>query len=120
MWKYLKKFSPALVRLLARRQVGTSKAKVEAITNQEIAVTADLPVDRVIEISMLLDWEEVTIGEAIRFFKACGFDPFSSADRNRASAYLRAGATFKYLQNHPHWDTFFKPLIQHVQASERN
>lgn len=120
MWKNLEKFSPSLVRLLARRQVGQSKAKVEAITNQEIAVISDLSIDRVIEISMLLAWDEVPLGEAKSFCKACGFDPFSSADRNRASAYLRSGASFAYLKRHPHWDTFFKPLIRHVQTAEGN
>ena len=116
MWENLEKFSPSLVRLLARRQVGKSKAKIEAITNQEVAISADMPVDRVIEISMLTTWDEVSVGETRRFCKACGFDPFSSADRNRASAYLRAGASFKYLKKHPHWETFFKPLIQHVHV----
>ena len=120
MWKNFEKFSPSLVRLLARRQVGPSKAKVEAITNQEIAVTAQLEVDRVIEISMMHSWDMVTVSEAKRFCSACVFDPFSSADRNRASAYLRSGASFAYLKKHPHWNTFFKPLIQHVQATQGN
>lgn len=119
MWKHLSKFSPSLVRLMARRKV-SGKSKVEAISNQEIAITADIPIDRVIEISMAFDWNLIPIGEAQSFCLACQFDPFSAADRNRASAYLRSGASFSYLKNHPHWNTFFKPLIKHVQATERN
>jgi hypothetical protein len=120
MWNHLEKFPPSLVRLLARRQVGNSKRAIEALTNQEIAVTARMPVERVIKISMSQEWDEVTIGEAKLFCSACNFNPFAAADRNRASAYLRAGATFSYLKRHPHWETFFKPLIIHVQAAKRN
>tara|TARA_Y100000004_G_scaffold74375_1_gene83539 strand:- start:277 stop:639 length:363 start_codon:yes stop_codon:yes gene_type:complete len=120
MWKNLKKFSPSLVRLLARRSVDNSKSKVEAISNQEIAVLAQMPVDRVIEISMTSEWDNITVGEVQSFCKACCFDPFNSADRNRASAYLKSGATFAYLKKHPHWNTFFKPLIHHVQTTKRD
>tara|TARA_R110000744_G_scaffold68848_3_gene139976 strand:+ start:4833 stop:5114 length:282 start_codon:yes stop_codon:yes gene_type:complete len=93
---------------------------VEAISNQEIAVLSRMPIDRVIEISMSPSWDKVTIGEAQAFCLACAFDPFSAADRNRASAYLRSGATFAYLKKHSHWNTFFKPLIQHVQSTKGN
>ena len=120
MWKNLEKFSPSLVRLLARRSVNNSKSKVEAISNQEIAVMSQMPLDRVIEISMSKSWENVKVGEAQSFCSACSFDPFSAADRNRASAYLRSGASFAYLKKHPHWVTFFKPLIQHVQTTKRD
>tara|TARA_R110000824_G_C14820770_1_gene636696 strand:- start:150 stop:512 length:363 start_codon:yes stop_codon:yes gene_type:complete len=118
MWDYLDKFSPALVRLLARRKTGKSKRAIVALSNQEIAIASSEPVNRIITISMMTNWEEVPVGTARRFCDACGFDPFSSADRNRASAYLRSGPTFKYLKKHPHWDTFFKPLIKHVQTAE--
>tara|TARA_R100000005_G_C4996931_1_gene203716 strand:+ start:1942 stop:2304 length:363 start_codon:yes stop_codon:yes gene_type:complete len=120
MWKNLEKFSPSLVRLLARRSVNNTKSKVEAISNQEIAVLAQMPVDRVIEISMSRSWDNVLVKEAQAFCSACAFDPFSSADRNRASAYLRSGASFAYLKKHPHWATFFKPLIVHVQTTKGN
>tara|TARA_R110000824_G_scaffold75947_11_gene192617 strand:+ start:6197 stop:6577 length:381 start_codon:yes stop_codon:yes gene_type:complete len=120
MWKNLKKFPPSLVRLLARRQVGSSKRAIQALTNQEIAVASGMPVKRVIEISMALAWDDISIKEAEGFCEACNFNPFASADRNRASAYLRAGAAFTYLKKHPHWETFFKPLIVHVQTAERN
>ena len=80
MWKHLSKFSPSLVRLMARRKV-SGKSKVEAISNQEIAITADIPIDRVIEISMAFDWSSIPIGEAQSFCSACQFDPFSAADR---------------------------------------
>jgi len=79
-----------------------------------------MPIDRVIEISMAHSWDAVPMGEVKAFCSACGFDPFSSADRNRASAYLRSGASFAYLKRHSHWNTFFKPLIVHVQATKGN
>jgi len=120
MWIYLEKFSPSLVRLLARRSINNSKSKVEAISNQEIAVLSRMPVDRIIEISMSREWDNVKVGEAKAFCNACAFDPCNAADRNRASAYLNSGPTFAYLKKHSHWNTFFKPLIHHVQAAKGN
>jgi len=123
MWKYLDKYPPCLVRLMARRKVGPSKRAVEALSNQEIAVSADISVEEVASISMDIGWNNVTIGQAKQFCAACNFDPFNSMDRNRASAYLRAGAPFRYLAKHPHWETFFKPLImhlKHVQATQKH
>ena len=104
------KYPPPLVRCLARRRLAGSH--VVAMSDEEVALSSEIPVDRIREIAQSVDWESVPVYEAENFCKACNFDIFNSADRNRAGAYLRKGAKFLYLRTSPHWATTFLPLIK--------
>ena len=107
-----------LVRLLAKEPV--ARKHVRALSNQEVAIRAEMPLQRVAEISSKTSWDDVPIGEAERFCRGCGFDPFNCYDRNRAMAYNRTNARFTYLRVSPYWAKTFKPLIKvlaHAQGT---
>ena len=109
-WKWFDRYPPPFVRCLARRKL--SGSHVVAMSDEEVALRAEIPVGRVKEIARNQDWSSIPIEEARSFCSACNFDIFNSADRNRAGAYLRKGAKFMYLKVSPHWRTTFLPLIQ--------
>lgn len=120
-WKILNSHPPCLIRLLARRKLTRTGKQVRAISAAEVAIASGLSLDRVLEISPLISWETVTVAEAERFVLGCGFDPLSSYDRNRKSAYQRSCQTssrqqFSYLRKSPHWKTEFVPLISRLRS----
>ena len=117
-WEMFDKFPPPLVRCLARRKVAGSH--IVALSDQEIAMSADLSLDKIKEISQSLTWDDITIEEAQKFCSACNFDVFNSLDRNRAGAYLRKGAKFLYLRTSPYWVDTFLPLIKLMRKSGVN
>lgn len=117
-WKLLHEHPPALVRLCARRRVRGKT--VRALSIQEIALAAGLPLARVQAISQSVDWEGISIPEAERFVAGCGFDPLNGQDRNRQSAYRRAcqktPSKFAFLKRSPWWKTEFLPLIERLRS----
>lgn len=98
----------------------TTRGKcVRAISDEEIAITAALPLDRVMALSSMTDWNRVEIEEMRRFCVGCNFDPFSQKDRHRARVHLRTRNPWAYLKRSPHWHSRFRPLISrlHRRAS---
>ena len=67
-WKVLKRFPPVLVRLLAREPV--ARKHVRALSDQEVAIRAEMPLKRISEISSMTSWDMVPVGEAERFCRA--------------------------------------------------
>jgi hypothetical protein len=116
-WTYLDNHPPAVVRLMARRRMRGKTVK--AVSIQEVAIAANLPLERAQKIARLLSWDNVTLSEARSFCTGCGFDPFSAADRNRKSAYLRSCKTFGYLRRSPFWESEFQPLIESIKARKQ-
>lgn len=113
-WQYFTQFPPPFVRLLARQGSGGATA---AITDAELAIRSGLSIDRVRAISRMPNWDEVAIGEARKFFEACGFDPTCANHRQRVAVYeavcrRRNSAPFFYLRRSPKWEGEFLPLIQ--------
>lgn len=119
-WKHLEKHPPWLVRCLARRKV---RAKVVvAIGDEELAIAAGIPVDRVRAIYQQKNWTSIPLGEIRAFCLACNFDPFSCTSRNRVHAYLSAIKTgrcagFGYLKRSPWWESTFAPLILKMKGA---
>lgn len=116
----LEVFPPCVVRLAARFVIGGKN--VRALSNREIAIASGIPLVRVLEISRLLSWDEVTVGETRRFCAACNFDPTNANDRGRQRDYVRTCQNHpnrppRYLQNSPFWETELMPLIQHLRQS---
>jgi hypothetical protein len=113
-WEKLSEFPPPLVRCLAR--VKARGRAVRALTDQEVALgSSGLTTLQVREIAMTSDWGSIPIGQAKKFCDGCRFDPFSSADRNRAGAYMRSNPQFIFLRHHPHWKTTFLPLVNLIK-----
>jgi hypothetical protein len=113
-WEHLEKNPPWFVRIMARRKV---RAKVVvALSDEELAIASGIPVARLKAIYNQRNWGSVTLREIQAFCQACGFDPFSCADRNRVYAYraaIKEGRCegFAYLKKSPWWTSTFQPLI---------
>lgn len=114
-WKFIDDNPPWLIRLLARRRIGAGKRSVVAISDEEIAITAELPVDRIRAIYHLRSWNGVPVGELRGFCRGCKFDPLKYEDRNRAKAYGCSEPQFAYLKRSPWWNSIFLPLIERMK-----
>lgn len=114
-WQYIDHFPPWFVRLLARRRTGRGKKQVVALSDEEIAITAGIPVAVVRATYQLRSWDGVPVGEMRKFLVGCQFDPLDFHDRNRAKAYCGSSPTFGYLKRSPHWQTVFLPLINRMR-----
>lgn len=123
-WESLHAFPPLMVRLCAR--VRTSGKNIRAMASTEIAIASGIPLARVRKISDEFSWEEITLGEAERFCRACGFDPTVSSHRERQREYLRScqknpNRPPQYLFKSPWWESEFRPLILRLKLRpERN
>lgn len=119
-WEALEAFPPIFVRLAARRRVAGKN--VTALSHEEIAITTGIPLERIVEISESFTWENVTIGEARSFCRACEFDPTRAEDRERQREYLRScqkrypDRPPHYLRNSPWWNSQFQPLIHRLKS----
>ena len=109
-WGLVDKYPPHLVRLLAKRRTGAKQ--IAALSDEDIAIMSQIPLDRVREIYRSSEWK-CSVQEMRAFCSACDFDPENSIDRNRLSAYKnqRGGPKFTYLRKSPWWSSVFKPLI---------
>ena len=115
-WGIIVEFPPPLVRLLAKESV--SFKHVRALSDREVAIGAEMPLDDVRRISRLSSWDDVTISEMRRFCHGCRFDPFDYRDRNRVRAYSRNSPKFSYLKASPYWSETFQPLIRILKNAE--
>ena len=116
-WSMIDNYPPPLVRCLARRNGKGKHLKV--LSDQEIAIEADIPVDRIKQIYNSPTWSPIPVGEMRRFCGACGFDPSSGQDRNRVNAYVnqKKGPQWTFLRRSPYWPTIFRPLLLKLRDS---
>ena len=70
-WEILNKYPPVFVRLYAKERSGSRMHC--ALSDQEIAIRGNLPLDSVVRISKLTSWESVLIGDAEKFCKENGY-----------------------------------------------
>lgn len=124
-WKYLEKYPPPFVRLMARRKI--SGSHIAALSDEEVAISSGLPSERITEISKSRNWDDVSVGEIRSFCKGCNFDPFDALDRNRVSAYMRKlGNTpeksrLVYLKRDQSlWRNVFIPLLKTLKDAEKS
>lgn len=115
-WQILNEYPPALVRLLAKETI--SPKHIRALSDQEVAIKAELPLDKVRQLSRTMTWGDVEISVAQSFCQGCNFDPFSYSDRNRARAYSRSSAKFSYLKSSGFWESTFLPIIKLLNATK--
>lgn len=122
-WKYLEKYPPPFVRLMARRRI--SGSHIAALSDEEVAISSGLTSARVTEISNSHNWDEVRLGEIRSFCGGCNFNPFDARDRNRVSAYMRKlGNTpeksrLVYLKRDQSlWRNVFVPLLKTLKDAE--
>lgn len=117
-WKYLTAYPPIQVRLLAKSP-GT---RAHWIPDDELAISADIPLTRIRTISKMTDWSEVTLGEMKAFCAACRFDPTVAADRNRILDYeyqclKRKSKPFQWLYRSPRFQSECQPLIKRLNQT---
>lgn len=109
-WGILIEFPPPLVRLLAKESV--SRKHIRALSDREVAIGAELPLEKVRSISRSKNWDRIALGDIRSFCNGCKFDPFDYRDRNRVRAYSRLSPKFSYLKCSPFWEDTFLPLIK--------
>ncbi len=109
-WGILIEFPPPLVRLLAKESV--SRKHIRALSDREVAIGAELPLERIRSISRAKNWDDITLAEIRSFCGGCKFDPFDYRDRNIVRAYSRNTPKFSYLKISPFWADTFLPLIK--------
>lgn len=122
-WEYIEAFPPPYCRCFGKRE-GSGRADM-AITDAELAIGANIPIDRVREISRMTTWQGVPFDEMQRFFVGCKFDPTNSVHRHRITEYQkickkRKVVPFQYLRLSPKWETEFLPLLVMVQKIMRS
>ena len=123
LWPHLEKYTPLMVRLLAHRPVRESTRTCMALTDAEVAIKSGLTIDRVRQISRMMDWTNVKVGEMRSFFTACGFDPTIGSHRGRVSDYeskclKRQSRPFQWLHRSPVYEEEFLPLIKKLQRND--
>lgn len=114
-WGALRYYKPCYVRLLAKE--GHSRA----LTDAEIAIASGIDLNRVREINRMISWDNVTVGEMLRYVTACNFDPMSSIDRARCKKYdytckKRNIIPYHYLRKCPKWESEILPVLRVLQA----
>jgi hypothetical protein len=90
------------------------------MSDQEVAVIAELPVVSVRKISRQVSWDSIVIPDIKAFCKGCNFDPFDCYDRNRARAYTRSSGKFSYLKQSGNWEETYLPLIKILENAKKS
>lgn len=122
LWTSLDDYPPLKCRLMAHRPVRTSTRTCIAPTDEEIAIESGIPLDRVRQISRMLDWTQVRLGEMRAFCAACRFDPTNPEHRRKLSDYetkclQRHSQPFQWLHRSPVFAEQFLPLIKKLNRS---
>lgn len=110
-WEALQAFPPYYIRMLAKNGHST------ALSDAEIAIASGIDINRVREIKCMTRWDDVTMGEVLRFTLACNFDPTRQKDRARAHNYERVCLKrnvmpYKYLRKSPKWESEILPVMR--------
>lgn len=105
-WEKAEKFSPCVVRLMARHPWGM------AMTDEEIADRAGVSVQLVRVMSQLLDWHGVDMPTMRSFLRACHFDFEDRTEMNRRLCYLKSNPKWNHLRRSTEWQTLYLPLLR--------
>lgn len=107
----LNQISPILCRMLARQPHG------RPLTTFEISNKSGIPAHFVEVYSWSQRWDDIPMGNAFAFARACGVDLFSYSSCNRVCTYLKNDPSFKYLRKHPDWLNYYMPMMRSWHAS---
>ena len=116
IWEALRQFPPYYVRMLAKQGFR------RVLSDSEIAIASGIDIGRVREIKAMTNWDEVKVGELLRFTSACNFDPFSNRDRERTRKYEKICKTrnvipyLSRLKKSPKWESELLPLLKTLQG----
>jgi|SRR5690625_1603534 len=99
-WDKLTLLPPIACRVLARTQEPTGK--VRPLTDEEIALRADMPVSKVKSLSWKTSWDDVSVGDARRFSEAC--DILFDDRRNWQKQMAQLKSSFLYLRKSDQWE----------------
>ncbi len=95
LFHHLDRFPPVVLRLFARHKFGPP------LTSREIAERAGLSEYKVVAISSLTSWDEVSVHDMRAFLQGCGID-FGWRTMNRINSYLRSktktGSPWRHLR----------------------
>lgn len=112
--KKLRRFPPAICRLLARRAVG--RTSVVAMTDREIAAASQLSMADVKSLSITFSWDDVPVRKLVAFTRGCGINLDDSAALKKHEVLKKKG-TFTYLRRSREWESLFLPIIKELQGA---
>lgn len=91
-WITAQKFSPILVRLLARHRYNAP------LSNAEIAQRSKLSIAAVAAIAVSPTWQDIDLPTMRAYLSACNVDFCNQQQMQRVKIYLRSKPTWKYLK----------------------
>lgn len=110
-WEYSEKFTPILVRLLARHPHGAP------LSAHEIAIKGGLEPYQVEAISWNTSWSGIDLPTMRKFLTGCRIDFCNQTQMRRVYWYFRKRPTWKYLRTSPNWLTIYYPMIKRWRES---
>ena len=99
-------FSPALVRMMARKKGGKPMSALD-VADASIGLTPA----QVEAISQSTSWEHIDLPTMREYLTACSLDFCDAAQCRRAILYLKSKPNFEYLRVSPEWKTYWLPLM---------
>lgn len=113
----LRDFPPYYVRFHAKA------GRTRALTDAEIAIASCIPLERIREINRQRNWDDITMGEFLRYTRACNVNPLDSHERIRIKKYdetwkKRKTIPFWFQRQSPKWDSELMPLLKMLRAEK--
>ena len=105
-WARSEIYSPALVRLLARKKGGRPLTWIE-ICDQSIILTPP----QVEAFSQATKWHDIPLAEMRAYLEGCGLDFCNWSQCHRADEYLKSRPNFEHLRKSSDWKTYWLPLL---------
>lgn len=115
----LLRLPPIICFIIARRTVGANR-RIVALSAEEIAKRSGLPIDRVIAISWMLTWNNVSVTDMLAYSQACDIDFNSCANIKTHDRFMRRHPMFHFkhlikMRNYPEYRDRIALLKQHLR-----
>jgi len=115
--KKLERFPPLVCRLLARAGPKNSQ---RPLTDAEISAVSGIPLAKVISMSWLTSWDDVTCKDMLDFSKGCGVDFSDAKIMRKHLKYLELASRFVYLRRNVGWHSRWCPMLDIYRDVLRN
>jgi hypothetical protein len=107
----LERFPPIACRLLARRRRKGDGRRFIPLSDAEIAERSGLAPFQVRAISFETRWDDIPVGQMVRFMRGCNIDVENSRSLWNHWRYLKS-RNFHYLKSSPDFEDHYLPLAE--------
>lgn len=110
----LERYPPLVCRILARKTVNK---RTVAIRTSEIVHESGLSFERVMEISRMMEWDTVPVGEMYMFMRGCNVDIETRDGQRFQYDYSRKMSRIpQYVIKSPEFQKVYVPLLQQLKT----